>query len=201
MVDVKTYECFPTLINEFKFEQSLDEQKEMIDFVKYFDDKDEYKRDILHKDKLFHNLSNYILMLCGELLSKYDYEYDSLEYTSMWANILGLASIHAPHTHSNNLLSGVFFLQASDFSSPIQFFDPRVQSSILVPRRKKNNIYNSNVVQFNAICGTGFIFPAWLQHWVPQQKRSGDIERISLSWNVIARGEYGEPNALQNAYI
>jgi uncharacterized protein (TIGR02466 family) len=119
----------------------------------------------------------------------------------MWANILGLESVHAPHTHSNNLLSGVFFLQASDFSSPIQFFDPRAQSSILVPRRKKNNIYNSNMVQFDSVNGTGLIFHSWLQHWVPQQKRSGDIERISLSWNVIARGNYGETDTLQNAYI
>jgi hypothetical protein len=26
-------------------------------------------------------------------------------------------------------------------------------------------------------------------------------ERISISWNIIVRGEYGEPNTLQNAYI
>ena len=198
MADVKTHECFPTLVHEFKFEQSLGEQKEMINFVKDFDAKGGYKRDILHKDKIFYNLSNYILMLCGELLSKYDYEYDSLEYTSMWANILGLGSIHAPHTHSNNLLSGVFFLQASNFSSPIQFFDPRVQSSILVPRKNKSNWYNSSMIQFNAICGTGFIFPAWLQHWVPQMTVAGD-ERISVSWNVIAHGKYGDTHSLQNA--
>ena len=35
-------------------------------------------------------------------------------------------------------------------------------------------------------------------------KRTGSQtqdERISIAWNIIVRGEYGEPNALQNAYI
>ena len=200
MVDVKTYECFPTLVHEFKFEQSLDEQKEMINYVKDFDAKGGYKRDILHKDIIFSAFSNYVLLVCGKIMDKYDYEYESLEISNMWANILGYGSIHAPHTHSNNFLSGVWYLKASKFSSSIQFFDPRPQPSINAPRRKKNTIYNSNQMQFDSVVGMGLIFPSWLQHWVPQMIVSGD-ERISISWNVIVRGNYGEPNTLQNAYI
>jgi len=45
--------------------------------------------------------------------------------------------------------------------------------------------------------GIGFIFPSWLMHWVPPTK----AERVSISWNVIVRGDYGEPNTLQNAHI
>ena len=47
MVDVRHHICFPTLIHEFRFEQSLDKQKEMINYVKDFDAKGGYKRDIL----------------------------------------------------------------------------------------------------------------------------------------------------------
>ena len=142
MDDVKIYECFPTLVYEFKFEQAIAEQEQMITYVKDLDDKGGYKRNILHEDIIFSALSNYIIMLCEEIMDKYDYEYDSLEISNMWANILGYGSIHAPHTHSNNLLSGVWYLKASDISVPMQFLDPRAQSNVLVPRRKKNNWYN-----------------------------------------------------------
>ena len=200
MVDVRHHVCFPTLIHEFSFEQSLDEQKEMIDFVKNFDAKGGYKRDILHKDIIFSAFSNYVLLVCKEVMNKYDFEYDSLEISNMWANILGHGSVHPPHTHSNNFLSGVWYLKASNFSSSIQFFDPRPQPSIFAPRRKKDTIYNSGQMQFESVVGNGLIFPSWLQHWVPQMKVRGD-ERISISWNVIVRGNYGEPHTLQNAYI
>ena len=51
--------------------------------------------------------------------------------------------------------------------------------------------------QFNSETGYGVVFPAWLQHWVPETRD----ERISIAWNILVRGEYGEPNTLQNANI
>ena len=53
------------------------------------------------------------------------------------------------------------------------------------------------MIQFDSVKGSGFIFPAWLQHWVPATHH----ERISVSWNVLVRGYYGEPKTFQNAYI
>ena len=43
----------------------------------------------------------------------------------------------------------------------------------------------------------GLIFPSWLEHYVPPALNT----RISLSWNILLRGEYGNPDILQNAYI
>ena len=51
--------------------------------------------------------------------------------------------------------------------------------------------------QVHSETGHGVIFPSWLQHWVPPNS----AERITISWNIILRGEYGEENTLQNAYI
>ena len=52
-------------------------------------------------------------------------------------------------------------------------------------------------MQFNSVTGKGFIFPSWLQHWV----KTNEEERISVSWNILVNGHYGEPKTLQNAYI
>ena len=114
----------------------------------------------------------------------------------MWANKLYQGDAHPPHTHSNNILSGVYYLKSDKNSSPIQFFDPRAQATVLRPRNKPN-WDNATMIQFDSVQGTGYVFPSWLMHWVPPTQD----ERISVSWNILVRGEYGEDNTLQNAYI
>ena len=135
-------------------------------------------------------------MACKDYMKELKYEYDSLEITGMWANRLYDGDAHPPHTHSNNFLSGVYYLRATNNSAPIQFFDPRAQATVLRPRNTPT-WENCSMVQFDAVDGMGYIFPAWLMHWDPQTSD----ERISISWNILVRGNYGEPNTLQNAYI
>ena len=53
------------------------------------------------------------------------------------------------------------------------------------------------MVQFNCLPCTGYIFPSWLQHWVPPTP----VDRVSISWNILARGKYGEAGTFQNADI
>ena len=197
MADVKTYVCFSTLIYEFKLD--LDHDK-MIDYV-YGNGEARGQihqtQDDLHKVHVFKPLIDELVLIHDSIIRKLEYEYDKIEITNMWSNHLYNGDSHPPHTHSNNLFSGVYYLYCGVDTSPIQFFDPRVQSSILVPRRKNNNWHNSSMLQFDSINGSGFIFPSWMQHWVPPTHH----ERISVSWNILVRGHYGEPKTFQNAYI
>ena len=152
----------------------------------------------LHKLDIFANLTKTITDVTESILKEQEYM-GEVEITNMWGNILRPQSqrAHAPHSHSNNFLSGVFYLKTSSDTSPIQFFDPRPQSSVLKPRKSGFNTLNSDMAQFDSETGWGVVFPSWLVHWVPETKD----ERISIAWNVIVRGEYGEPNTLQNAHI
>ena len=61
----------------------------------------------------------------------------------------------------------------------------------------KPNPLNSNITQFYPTKDVGLIFPSWLMHYVPPAINN----RISMSWNILLRGEYGEPDTLQNASI
>jgi len=211
LVDVTTHKCFPTLIHEFKLD--LDNDK-MLDYVYGMKrsvvpgtNVSGPSQDDLHKSLIFKPLVDELTLLHDGILQKLEYEYDKIEITNMWANHLQSVDTHPPHTHSNSILSGVYYLLAGKETAPIQFFDPRVQASILGPRRKNMNWYNSNMISFNSVIGVGFIFPSWLQHWVPStqlvfgQGHPTQHERISVSWNVLVRGHYGEPNTFQNAYI
>ena len=208
MADVERHEFFPTCLYRFKHNFK---DNELNNVVKHIEDNSlseqngqvikrtgSQTQDELHKIDTFSNLTKTIIDVSKTILDEQGYM-GEIEITNMWGNILRPQSqrAHAPHSHSNNFLSGVFYLKTSSNTSPIQFFDPRPQSSVLKPRKSGFNILNSDMAEFQSEIGWGVVFPSWLVHWVPETKD----ERISIAWNVIVRGEYGEPNTLQNAHI
>ena len=77
------------------------------------------------------------------------------------------------------------------------FQDPRPAAGVLLPNVKRHNKYTGSIISKKKKKGMGLFFPSWLSHYVPPSLEN----RISLSWNIILRGDYGEPNALQNAHI
>ena len=208
MAKVERHEFFPTCLYRFKHEFKDNEHNQM---VKHIEDNSLIEKNNqlikitgsqpqneLHKTDTFANLTKTITEVTKTILEEQEYM-GEVEITNMWGNILRPQSqrAHAPHSHSNNFLSGVFYLKTSSDTSPIQFFDPRPQSSVLKPRKSGFNKLNSDMAQFESETGWGVVFPSWLVHWVPETKD----ERISIAWNIIVRGEYGEPNTLQNAHI
>ncbi len=188
MVDVKTHRCFPTSIHEVKLNIDYLDKKQMLLYVKH-----KGKDDDLHCMSFFRPLADKVLEYSKKILKDGGYEFDKIEITNMWGNLLNEGQSHAPHTHSNNILSGVYYLQSG---SPIQFFDPRPAATILKPRNTPN-WDNSGMIQFDSVEDIALFFPSWLMHWVPSTSK----ERASIAWNIIVRGEYGEPHTLQNAYI
>ena len=188
MVDVKTHRCFPTSIHEVKLNIDYLDKKQMLLYVKH-----KGKDDDLHCMSFFRPLADKVLEYSKKILKDGGYEFDKIEITNMWGNLLSEGQSHAPHTHSNNILSGVYYLQSG---SPIQFFDPRPAATILKPRNTPN-WDNSGMIQFDSVEDIALFFPSWLMHWVPSTSK----ERASIAWNIIVRGEYGEPHTLQNAYI
>ena len=114
----------------------------------------------------------------------------------MWLNFSKAGDVHRTHNHSNNIFSGVWY-PFSNSQTSIYFYDPRAVANFWLPNKKENNIINSSGWSMPNKQNLGLIFPSWLYHSVPP----ADGERISLSWNIILRGEYGEPNTLQNAHI
>tara|TARA_B100001063_G_C16543210_1_gene442302 strand:- start:147 stop:725 length:579 start_codon:yes stop_codon:yes gene_type:complete len=187
VVNVKSFDCFPTTIHSFSLK--IDHEP-MIANLRFSEEEDQ-----LFLLPNFKPLVDGVIESTTQILKKLKYEYDKIEITNMWANKMQSGDVHPPHTHSNNFLSGVYYLKSNN-TAPIQFFDPRPSASVLQPRNTPNQ-YNSSMVRFDSIEGSGLIFPSWLQHWVPSPQE----QRISVSWNILLRGNYGKQGTLQNAYI
>jgi len=198
MVDVKIsieeFTGFPTMLYKFKTNLGRNENVHMTEYIKA--KKTMQTEDDIYKISSFKPLTETVHHTMKDILDKLEYEYDKIEMTSMWGNHLLRGQAHPPHTHSNNVWSGVYFVAATEGSAPIQFFDPRPQANLMAPKNSPN-WKNSSMLQFDAEVGTGIIFPAWLQHWVPPTHE----ERITVSWNFLLRGDYGSRENYQYAYL
>ena len=204
MKELQHYRIFPTNVFSFKGE-SINEKK----MQEYFNEKSKEDSDRkgnwqsepeLHKNKIFKALADNALeatqAACDAL--KYDPSY-KLEITSMWGNILQKYECHPPHTHSNNVWSGVYYITQSPGQSSIQYFIGQQQSQVLLPRVTEQNLDNGNLVGFPSEKGQGYVFPSWVVHWVPPHLDT--TPRISVAWNIILRGEYGHQKDFQYARI
>ena len=198
-INVINYKAFPTIISEFKYDM-IDEEHDIV--IKELNNVEKKSDELIIQTndtlgELIPEFSKQVFNISKGLFKEvYKYKYDKIQITGMWANKLVKGDIHPPHTHSNNILSGVYYLE-SDETAGIQFFDPRPQAHSLFPNIEESVFENSGMLQFNSTKGHGIIFPAWLQHWVPKTNN----DRISISWNILLRGDYGQPGTLQNSHI
>ena len=192
---------FPTIVSLFNYVAD----NELIDAIKneaLVDEKFPHlaRQSVninLHKEKHYKQLTDKILETTKEVCDLYCYKYDAMEITNLWVNFSVKGAMHNPHSHSNNVFSGVWYPFAETSNTPIIFHDPRPSIGVLAPNVSDYNLYNSSINKVIPKKNMGLIFPSWLTHFVPPS--AGD--RTSLSWNIILRGEYGVPNSLQNARI
>ena len=140
-------------------------------------------------------LSNKALELSKKYIDELKYEYEDLYITDMWSNVLRIGETHRPHTHSNNLVSGIFYIQCNDDSPAINFIDPRPQTTVLQPQQKEYTKENSTTWQVPAKINRMVLFPSWLQHYVP---KNNSYDRISISFNVMLRGQVGRSENFQS---
>ena len=117
MANVERHEFFPTCLYRFKHNF---QDNEHIQMVKHIEDNSLVEKNNqivkitgsqpqneLHKIDAFSNLTKTIIDVSKSILDEQGYM-GEIEITNMWGNILRPQSqrAHAPHSHSNNFLSG-----------------------------------------------------------------------------------------------
>ncbi len=116
-------------------------------------------------------------------------EYGSFEITGCWVNINPKGGLNTRHTHPNNFLSGVYYVQVPAGADRIVFDDPRAQAMTMLPRTRKYSKFVGNEIGVEVKVGRLVLFPAWLSHGVPANPN--ELERISISFNIMF-GAYTE---------
>ena len=144
----------------------------------------------------FKPFAEMVIDASKEILNELKYDAEDVVITGMWANVIKPGETHPVHTHSNNFLSGVYYLH-SDQGASIVFHDPRPAADVIVPRKKEATSNNSSVLSWASKQNRAIFFPSWLPHWVQQNKSRN--KRISISWNIQLKGQVGEHHEYQSA--
>ena len=150
----------------------------------------------LHKKKEFKKFTELVISTSKEILNILKYDVEDIVITDMWATVLKSAEHHPAHTHSNNFLSGTYYLH-SDQGASIMFQDPRPAASVILPRIKESTIANATLLTYASKQNRAIIFPSWLPHWVKPNKSKN--KRISIAWNIQLKGQVGEHYEFQSA--
>ena len=195
------------LLDDFVPQVTSTEKKIVNDMKKYisdlwanreYDNNWQTKSADLHKQKEFKSFASLVLTTTKKIIDTLDYDVEDIMITDMWANVLKDSEYHPMHTHSNNFLSGTYYLQ-SDQKASIVFHDPSPAADVLVPRKKQTTLNNSSLLSYASKQNRAVIFPSWLPHWVQQNKSK--TKRISIAWNIQVKGQVGEHHEFQSATI
>ena len=137
----------------------------------------------LHEEEALTGLVDYISGAVDNVFSYLDLVENAFFITGCWANVASPSAHHRPHTHGNNYLSGVYYVQVTEGARSIEFSDPRPQTRIISPPCNAESVRTRNVVSHKVREGMMILFPAWLSHSVPMNE--SDHERISISFNIM----------------
>jgi uncharacterized protein (TIGR02466 family) len=109
--------------------------------------------------------------------------------TGAWLNLSASGLRHHEHTHPNNWLSLVYYVQVPAGGDSIRFYDPRPQAHVLMPRTKRPSPLTASSITLGVAPGRLMAFPSWLRHSV--DPNAGEGERVSVAINVMFT-QFGE---------
>jgi uncharacterized protein (TIGR02466 family) len=186
------YPLFPTVVYKNKLERTLSQEE--LDFI--------YSSEVFGQS-LGNEISTSMWILEKEELQQLKQDFmehvniylneimmvdAELYITNSWINVTGHTQQHSLHNHNNSIVSGVFYLDASD-SQPTITFNRMIPPFFLTMRSKEYTMFNSiewNIpVEDNSI----IIFPSQCYHFVKQNLSKN--QRISIAFNTFLKGSIG----------
>lgn len=102
----------------------------------------------------------------------------------VWLNVMRKGGHHNQHNHQRSVFSGTFYARVDEKMSPILFYNPTTPLRSKDPevRPQDKTAFTSETMVHVPKNNTLVIWPAWLNHEVPDMVESGP--RISFSFNV-----------------
>ena len=212
MNNIKLSHLFSIPLMEFEYGQTSEEENKII--YHYLNDlrpnvynlttKESYILEKgLSKLKKFIEIAIDAYVINVIVGDKYDKNL-SFKITQSWVNLTRPGSAgHHQHTHSNSVISGVFYVQTNDVDN-ITFTNPLLTHDTIRVRTKEYNQFNSHTWRYPVSAGKLILFPSNIPHHVDSP--IGDKDRITLSFNVFPfgilgdRDQLGELRILQDKY-
>jgi len=144
----------------------------------------------IHEDDYLSILNKYILTAGKNICDGLNLQCNYLTITGCWLNIGKPGCVHKEHSHPNNFLSAVYYVNANPGANSITFSDPRPQASVILPKMDRPAASLANSVTLETTPGRLLIFPAWLRHSV-RENESAEL-RVSIAYNMLVDTSFDE---------
>ena len=192
---------FPTPVQIYKYEYSIEKELKYIENIEWtsqkananFRSKDSY----LTKHESLKSIVSFFEECINDYCNTIINSEQRLVITQLWGNQNPKGSKHHEHVHPNSIISGVFYLRQDPKLPPIQFSKANQHGVKLDPR--KYNLYNAETFLLPCTAGELILFPSSLRHSVPMNM--GEEERISLSFNTFSVDALGSEENLTHLDI
>ena len=119
-------------------------------------------------DNNFIDFKTYIGEKCFDYLVDQEFDMDRyrLVFTEMWVQEFAKngGGHHSTHIHSNQHVSGFYFLKCSPKTSYPVFYDPRTGARATKLKSTKNSFSAGETIHFDPVPGSLVIFPGYLEH-------------------------------------
>ena len=109
--------------------------------------------------------------------------------TQSWLNIIKPGESLQNHSHSNSIISGVFYISTEE-DDQIMFTDPNVKLKEYIRFEGEFNLWNTSTWTYPSKNNSLILFPAWIDHSI-LQNLNATRDRISISFNTYAKGRFG----------
>jgi len=141
----------------------------------------------LEKINPFFAFSEMIIEMGVNFFNQQGYKIKKEELQSyIFANEMYKGDSHPKHTHPDNIISGVFYLQTPENSAPIRFFDPRPFRKYVSFETLTENEFSQESIQIFPHKGLMLMWESWLEHSVPKTLNENE-SRISLVFNLYKK--------------
>ena len=131
----------------------------------------------------FAGLCRRMIAAGGEIVDFLGLQRHPLFVSGCWANFGGANTTHHEHSHANNFLSAVYYVQAEAGANTINFIDPRAQAHVIAPPVVRPSVMTASQALLEIEPGRLVLFPAWLRHSVDPNTSGKD--RISIAANLM----------------
>ena len=137
------------------------------------------KNQNLLDDLIFTNLKKDILKYSKQYLTQINHNFQDIQISASWANVLNQNEKIFLHNHSNSYISGVIYL---NYGANIKFIDPIDNLWTFT--------HHPNPVSYEISPEPGLIllFPSFVNH---QVETSQENNRVSIAFNIIPKGPFG----------
>lgn len=137
------------------------------------------ENDLKHNE-IFNNLVKDLTYHCNNYLTILGYS-PKAKIINMWANLSKKGDYLFPHNHPNSLISGAFYVSATNDNDLIEFFD-NINNMTTKVSKETNNIFSYQTCVHQCIPGKLIMFKSDFLHGCPALQ--GD-EKIVISFNAI----------------